>query len=77
MMKYLALTVLLTVSALASSRIENKFECIDNKLFVKTIVYEETQYGTHVVSASLVQILSQWGSSLAVTDCKTHEVKLK
>lgn len=76
-MKYLALAVLLTASVSASSRIENKFECIDNKLFVKTIVYEETKYGTHVVSASLVQILSQWGSSLAVTNCKTHEVKLK
>ena len=76
-MKYLVFTILLTSYSFASSRIETKFECIDNKLFVKTIVYEETQYGTHIVSASLVQMLSQWGSSLAVTDCKTHDVKLK
>lgn len=76
MIKYLLL--LLLVSQLpASSRIETVFKCIDNKLFLQTVAYDGAGHGTHVVSASLVQAFSQWGSALAVTDCKTHDVKVK
>lgn len=76
MIKYLSL--LLLVSQLsAASRIETVFKCIDNKLFVQTVAYDGAGHGTHVVSASLVQVFSQWGSAIAVTDCKTHDAKLR
>lgn len=79
MMKYIVFSVLFTTLLSASSRIKTEFKCIDNKLFIQSIVMQEYagQNDWRPISVSLTQVLSQWGSALSVTDCKTHDVKLK
>lgn len=56
-MKHLVLLLLLCMSVFASSIVEHTRKCIDNKLFILTIVYDNTQYGKQVQSASLEQVL--------------------
>ncbi len=58
-MKHLVLLLLLCLSIYASSIVEHTHKCIDNKLFIQTVVYESTQYGKHIQSASLVQVLEK------------------
>lgn len=78
-MKLILLLSLLTSFLSASTRIKTEFKCIDNKLFIQSIVMQE--YAGHndwrPISISLTQIFSQWGSALSVTDCKTHQALLK
>lgn len=72
-MKLILLLSLLTSLLSASSRIEHKKVCIDNKLFVQTSVMSE--FNGHndwrPISASLTQVFEQWGSALAIVTCKS------